>query len=26
MSGNEGRQSAWVREFAGALERRTGLP
>jgi putative holliday junction resolvase len=26
MGGNEGRQSAWVREFAGALERRTGLP
>jgi putative holliday junction resolvase len=26
MAGNEGRQSAWVREFAGALERRTGLP
>jgi putative Holliday junction resolvase len=26
MSGNEGRQSAWVREFAGALERRTSLP
>jgi len=24
MGGNEGRQSAWVREFAGALERRTG--
>ena len=26
MGGNEGRQSAWVREFAGALERRTGVP
>jgi len=26
MSGREGRQSAWVREFAGALEERTGLP
>lgn len=26
MGGAEGRQSAWVREFAGALERRTGLP
>ena len=26
MAGNEGRQSAWVRDFAGALERRTGLP
>ena len=26
MGGNEGRQSAWVREFSGALERRTGLP
>lgn len=26
MAGNEGRQSAWVREFAGALERRTGVP
>ncbi len=26
MSGREGRQSAWVREFAGALEKRTGLP
>ncbi|HJT87072.1 MAG TPA: Holliday junction resolvase RuvX [Bryobacteraceae bacterium] len=26
MGGGEGRQSAWVREFAGALERRTGLP
>lgn len=26
MGGREGRQSAWVREFAGALERRTGLP
>jgi putative Holliday junction resolvase len=26
MGGAEGRQSAWVREFAGALERETGLP
>ncbi len=26
MSGNEGRQSGWVREFAEALERRTGVP
>lgn len=26
MGGAEGRQSGWVREFAGALERRTGLP
>jgi putative holliday junction resolvase len=26
MGGQEGRQSAWVREFAGDLERRTGLP
>lgn len=26
MSGREGRQSGWVREFAEALERRTGLP
>ncbi len=26
MGGNEGRQSAWVREFAAALERRTGVP
>lgn len=26
MSGNEGRQSGWVREFADALESRTGLP
>jgi len=26
MGGNEGRQSAWVRDFAGALERRSGLP
>ena len=26
MGGSEGRQSAWVREFATALERRTGLP
>jgi putative Holliday junction resolvase len=26
MSGAEGRQSAWVREFAGALESRTGVP
>src|SRR5512146_481033 len=25
MSGNEGRQSGWVREFAEALERRTGV-
>ena len=25
MSGREGRQSGWVREFAEALERRTGL-
>lgn len=26
MGGQEGRQSAWVREFAGDLEKRTGLP
>jgi putative holliday junction resolvase len=26
MRGAEGRQSGWVREFAGALEARTGLP
>jgi putative Holliday junction resolvase len=26
MGGTEGRQSRWVREFAGALESRTGLP
>jgi putative Holliday junction resolvase len=26
MGGAEGRQSGWVREFAAALERRTGLP
>src|SRR5260370_10173852 len=26
MGGAEGRQSAWVREFAAALETRTGLP
>ena len=26
MSGAEGRQSGWVREFADALEERTGLP
>lgn len=26
MGGLEGRQSAWVREFAAALEQRTGLP
>src|SRR6266567_9181337 len=26
MGGAEGRQSRWVREFAGALEERTGLP
>jgi putative holliday junction resolvase len=26
MGGVEGRQSAWVREFAGALERETSLP
>ncbi len=26
MSGREGRQSEWVREFAGALEASTGLP
>lgn len=26
MSGAEGRQSGWVREFAEALERRTGIP
>jgi putative Holliday junction resolvase len=26
MGGNEGRQSAWVREFSAGLERRTGLP
>jgi putative Holliday junction resolvase len=25
MSGNEGRQSGWVRGFAEALERRTGV-
>jgi putative Holliday junction resolvase len=26
MRGSEGRQSVWVREFAGDLESRTGLP
>jgi putative Holliday junction resolvase len=26
MGGVEGRQSAWVRDFASALEKRTGLP
>ena len=26
MRGSEGRQSGWVREFAGDLETRTGLP
>ena len=26
MGGSEGRQSGWVREFAAALERRTGVP
>jgi putative Holliday junction resolvase len=26
MRGAEGRQSAWVREFAAALEKHTGLP
>lgn len=26
MTGVEGRQSAWAREFAGALEAHTGLP
>ena len=26
MRGTEGRQSAWVHEFAAALERETGLP
>ena len=26
MGGSEGRQSAWVREFAEALEKQTGLP
>jgi putative Holliday junction resolvase len=26
MRGSEGRQSGWVREFAAALESRTGLP
>lgn len=26
MRGSEGRQSAWVREFAAALEARTGVP
>ena len=26
MGGAEGRQSGWVREFAEALEKRTGLP
>ena len=26
MRGAEGRQSGWVREFAGALQSRTGLP
>jgi putative holliday junction resolvase len=26
MGGSEGRQSAWVHEFAQALERHTGLP
>jgi putative holliday junction resolvase len=26
MRGSEGRQSVWVREFAAAMEKRTGLP
>lgn len=26
MSGAEGRQSAWVQEFAGALQKHTGIP
>jgi putative Holliday junction resolvase len=26
MRGSEGRQSAWVREFAAAIEARTGVP
>jgi len=26
MKGEEGRQSGWVREFAGAIEQRLGLP
>ena len=26
MGGGEGRQSGWVREFAGELERRTNIP
>ncbi len=26
MSGAEGRQSGWVREFGAAIEKRTGLP
>ena len=26
MSGSEGRQSGWAREFAAALESRTGIP
>jgi len=26
MKGGEGRQSGWVREFAGAIEQRLGLP
>jgi putative Holliday junction resolvase len=26
MKGDEGRQSGWVREFAGAIEQRLGLP
>jgi putative holliday junction resolvase len=26
MSGREGRQSAWVQEFASALEKHTGIP
>jgi putative holliday junction resolvase len=26
MRGNEGRQSGWVREFATAIEKRTGVP
>jgi putative Holliday junction resolvase len=26
MRGAEGRQSGWVREFAGAIEKYTGLP
>ena len=26
MGGSEGRQSGWVREFAAALEQRTGIP